>query len=183
VCQRADRAEGERATGLSQTAAGHNDGVYGTLLEFMGIVSESTLAGSTGYANQAGGANNQRMNLAQSWVIAAETSPPVPASAPPAETRRTPETRLSRTASQSHYLPMRSAPPVPRLRFCRRLSSIPRVSRLQGDLVLRVRSLEYRKRMSGIDSIHPLHHCERCPMVSLIELIIIRLFTRGRGPR
>ena len=75
MCQRADRAEAERATGSSQKAAGPNDGVYGTLLEFMGIVSESTLAGSTGYANQAGGANNQRMNLAQSWVIAAETSP------------------------------------------------------------------------------------------------------------
>ena len=125
MCQRADRVEAERATGSSQKAADPNDGVYGTLLEFMGIVSESPLVGSTGYVNQAGEANNQRMNLAQSWAIAAETSAPVPASAPPAKTRRTPETRLSRTASQSHYLPMRSAPPVPRLRFCRRLSSIP----------------------------------------------------------
>src|ERR1700731_1534059 len=56
----------------------------------MGIVSESPLVGSTGYANQAGGANNQRMNLAQSWAIAAETSAPVPAAARPPATHRMP---------------------------------------------------------------------------------------------
>src|SRR6266852_3350800 len=70
-------------------------------------------------------ANNQKMNLAsvmgdRRWDICAR-SRRRPASRDASDA----ETRLSRTASQSHYLAMRSAPSVPQLPFYRRLSSIP----------------------------------------------------------
>ena len=60
MCQRADRLEAERATGLSQKAAGPNDGVYGTLLEFMGVVVSGVLLRRFLYRCEPSGATDPR---------------------------------------------------------------------------------------------------------------------------
>ncbi len=50
MCQRGCRAAAEeRAVGWSRKLVAQNRGVYGMVLEFMGIVSESAPAGSMGY--------------------------------------------------------------------------------------------------------------------------------------